>query len=1046
MNFIQSLTPEMLSLFETLPDLYLILSPDLLILTASNAYLEATFTSRDQIIGKHIFDVFPDNPHTPEAKGVSNLKASFRQVLSSRKAHQMAIQHYDVPHPTKQGAFVERYWSPSNTPVLLPSGEVNYIIHKVVNVTELVVNQQKREQDQRQIQGLSEQLIALHSDLMAARAQAELERKQLYNIMMQAPAMICLFEGPDHVFKLVNPPYQKLVGERLLLGKPIAEAMPELQGQPIFDLLNGVYRTGESFEAQEMKVQLDHSNAGVLGENYYNFIYQAMRNLKGEVEGILVFAYQVTAQVQARQQVEESEKALQGANAELAAANEEINASNEELRASSEEIQSANEQLLYTQKQLQALNEELEARVVERTHDLQAALRAIEQNREQLLEQQGLLERILGQVPASIATLAGSEHRYSYFNTNYQTLSGERTELGLTVAQVFPEVTEQGFIDLLDEVYATGKPFIGTETPARLYDLATGKPEQRYVDFIYQPLFNEQGHTQGILAFIVDVTEKVEARQRVEALQKELLAAAQQQIGERETLYQVFEQTPAAICIQRGAEHCYSYVNPAYQALFPDREFVGRSVAEALPETVPQGFVSLLDRVYESGETFFGKELPVTLTHPDGSPSRVIYFNFTYQAYKEKGETVGISTFAYDVTGQVLSRREADRQRELLNTLFMEAPAPIVILEGPRLVYQLVNPAYQQIFPGRELLGKPLLEALPEIEGTPIFDIIYGVYQTGETFIAGEMPLMLARHQGAPLEEIYWTFTYQARRNGEGEVDGIMVFAYEVTDQVKARQVVVESEKQAQAMAEELAAANEELAQSNRQLLRTNVDLDNFIYTASHDLKAPISNIEGLMHTLLRSLPSESLASGRVGRITTLMGESVERFKRTIANLTEVVKLQKENSGDAIQVELLKMIGEVSLDLAPQVEEAKAHLEVDVAACPSVRFSEKNLRSVIYNLLSNALKYRSPNRAPVVSFHCASTPEHYILSVSDNGLGIAPERMDQMFSMFKRFHDHVEGSGIGLYMVKKMVENAGGKIQVESQLDRGSTFRVYFPR
>jgi signal transduction histidine kinase len=1046
MNFIHRLTPQMLSLFETLPDLYLILSPDLHILTASNAYLEATFTRRDQIVGKHIFEVFPDNPNAPQAKGVFNLEASLNQVLSSRKPHQMAIQHYDVPHPTEKGVFVERYWSPLNTPVLDPSGEVSYIIHKVVNVTELVVAKQKSKQDERQIQVLNEQLLAIHAQLVAASAQAELERKQLYSILMQAPAMICIFEGPTHIFKLVNPPYQRLVGERPLLGKPIAEAMPELKGQPIFDLLDRVYRTGESFYAHEMQVQLDHHNAGELGENYYNFIYQAMRNLKGEVEGILVFAYQVTEGVKARQRVEKSEKALQGVNTELAAANEEINASNEELRASSEEIQSANEQLICTQKQLQELNERLEARVADRTHDLQAALNQIEQHRQQLLEQQGLLERIVGQVPASIATLAGREHRYSYFNTNYQVLSGGRTKLGLRVAEVIPEVIEQGFIRLLDEVYTSGKPYIGTETPLKLYEPTTGKAEQRYIDFIYQPLFSKEGQIQGILAFIVDVTEKVEARQRIETLQKELLDAAQRQLEEREILYQVFEQTPAAICIQRGPAHHYFYVNPAYQALFPDREFVGRSVAEALPETVPQGFVSLLDGVYETGETFFGNELPVTLTDPDGNPSRVIYFNFTYQAYRENGEIVGISTFAYDVSEQVLSRREADRQRALLNTLFMEAPAPIVILDGPRLVYQLVNPAYQQIFPGRELLGKPLLEALPEIEGTPIFDIIYEVYQSGETFVAQEMPLRLARHEGGPLQEIFFTFTYQARRNGGGEVDGVMAFAYEVTDQVKAREVVIESERQAQTMAQELAAANKELAESNRQLLRTNGDLDNFIYTASHDLKAPISNIEGLMHTLLRTLPKESLATGRVGRITTLMEESVERFKRTITSLTEVVKLQKENNGEAVSVELAGVIREVRLDLVPQLEESKAQVEIDVAACPIVYFSEKNLRSVIYNLLSNALKYRSQDRIPQVSIHCENTKEFQVLTFKDNGLGIAPERMGQLFTMFKRFHDHVEGTGIGLYMVKKMVENAGGKIEVESTLGIGSTFRVYFPR
>ncbi len=123
-----------------------------------------------------------------------------------------------------------------------------------------------------------------------------------------------------------------------------------------------------------------------------------------------------------------------------------------------------------------------------------------------------------------------------------------------------------------------------------------------------------------------------------------------------------------------------------------------------------------------------------------------------------------------------------------------------------------------------------------------------------------------------------------------------------------------------------------------------------------------------------------------------------------------------------------------------------AQLAVDLSGCPAIHFSEKNLRSVVYNLISNALKYRSPERVPLVRIGCESTPTDQVLTVGDNGLGMEPGRLNQLFTMFKRFHDHVEGSGIGLYMIKKMVENAGGKIEVESQVGVGSTFRVYFTR
>ncbi|UOQ76558.1 ATP-binding protein [Hymenobacter sp. 5516J-16] len=109
-------------------------------------------------------------------------------------------------------------------------------------------------------------------------------------------------------------------------------------------------------------------------------------------------------------------------------------------------------------------------------------------------------------------------------------------------------------------------------------------------------------------------------------------------------------------------------------------------------------------------------------------------------------------------------------------------------------------------------------------------------------------------------------------------------------------------------------------------------------------------------------------------------------------------------------------------------------------------FAEKNLRSVVYNLLSNALKYRHPDRAPHVQICCQPQEGYQVLEVQDNGLGLNLQQgQDKLFAMFQRLHTHVEGSGIGLYMVKRMVENAGGRIEVQSELGRGSVFRVYFP-
>jgi len=231
------------------------------------------------------------------------------------------------------------------------------------------------------------------------------------------------------------------------------------------------------------------------------------------------------------------------------------------------------------------------------------------------------------------------------------------------------------------------------------------------------------------------------------------------------------------------------------------------------------------------------------------------------------------------------------------------------------------------------------------------------------------------------------------------------------------------------------------------ELTRVNIDLDNFIYTASHDLRAPITNIEGLVQALVSELPTEAAPQSQVALILRLMQDSVERFKHTIDQLTDVSKLQREHGMAAAErVPLAAVVEAVRLDLEPFIQAVGAEVIIEVADCPPLPLSEKNLRSVVYNLLSNALKYHAPERRPQVLLRACCAEQHLLLMVQDNGLGLDRASQQKLFGMFQRLHDHVEGSGIGLYMVKRMVENAGGRIEVKSRLGVGSTFSVYLPQ
>jgi signal transduction histidine kinase len=165
-------------LFRRLPGLFLILTPRFIIADASEAYLNATMTKRNEIVGRGLFEVFPDNPEEVDATGVSNLNQSLAWVLKEKKPDTMAVQKYDVAKPAEEGGeFEVRYWSPINAPLFNSEGEIEFIIHRVEDVTEFVQAQQKREEENKRQAGVRDQLIQMEIDVFQ-RAQ-ELQESNL---------------------------------------------------------------------------------------------------------------------------------------------------------------------------------------------------------------------------------------------------------------------------------------------------------------------------------------------------------------------------------------------------------------------------------------------------------------------------------------------------------------------------------------------------------------------------------------------------------------------------------------------------------------------------------------------------------------------------------------------------------------------------------------------------------------------------------------------------------------------------------------------------
>jgi PAS domain S-box-containing protein len=158
--------PDFESLFNSIPGLYLVLDPNLRVVAASDAYLQATLTCRADILGRHVFDVFPDNPDDPTADALRNSRASFDQVLRTRVADAMVVQRHDVRRPESEGGgFEVRYWSPVNSPVLNPDGSLAYIIHRVENVTEFMLLKQQGVEQARLTEAQAERAVQTEAEL-----------------------------------------------------------------------------------------------------------------------------------------------------------------------------------------------------------------------------------------------------------------------------------------------------------------------------------------------------------------------------------------------------------------------------------------------------------------------------------------------------------------------------------------------------------------------------------------------------------------------------------------------------------------------------------------------------------------------------------------------------------------------------------------------------------------------------------------------------------------------------------------------------------------
>lgn len=223
---------------------------------------------------------------------------------------------------------------------------------------------------------------------------------------------------------------------------------------------------------------------------------------------------------------------------------------------------------------------------------------------------------------------------------------------------------------------------------------------------------------------------------------------------------------------------------------------------------------------------------------------------------------------------------------------------------------------------------------------------------------------------------------------------------------------------------------------------KINSELKDFTHTASHDLKAPINNIEGLTTMLEKELETEVNKNKQAHKIISLLKLSAAKFKSIIS---EMARTAKEESDYYTYVTFKDVVEEVKSLLISDIEKEKIKFYEDYSEAPLVRYPKKHIRSILQNLITNAIKYRSHETKAEICIKTSKEGPFTLLEVSDNGLGIKEKDLKKVFSMYQRLEEskNEEGSGVGLALVAKIVDSNHGKIEIESKVNEGSKFRVF---
>ncbi|HET9865196.1 MAG TPA: ATP-binding protein [Steroidobacteraceae bacterium] len=399
-----------------------------------------------------------------------------------------------------------------------------------------------------------------------------------------------------------------------------------------------------------------------------------------------------------------------------------------------------------------------------------------------------------------------------------------------------------------------------------------------------------------------------------------------------------------------------------------------------------------------------------------------VYWTYSYGPIDEPSAPNGVGgvlVICTETTEQVMLERRMASERGRFAQLFEQAPVFMTVLRGPQHVFELANPAYMKLINGRPILGRPAAEALPEAVEQGYLQLLDRVYASGEAFAA-----VGARYEyaGGPNGETitrYLDFVYQPIKEADGKVSGIFVTGVDMTTRALAEAALREADQRK----------------------------DEFLAMLAHELRNPLAPIRNAAELILRGSPDDPTT----GHAAEIVRRQANQLTRIVDDLLDVSRISRGRIELKRETLLLSDVIERAVETVAPLWREKQH-QITTQSCLEPVYVQGDLARLVQsfaNVMSNAAKYTPPGGR--IRIQVLPAAESVTVEISDNGVGIAPEFMPLLFEMFSQSNrtlDRAQGGlGIGLSVVKKIVEMHGGTVAARSAgIGHGSTFGISLPR